>query len=61
MVVDNRKHVHQKELITEQKLMKLRKLLEIWSSSDCRVGNFCCGEHIVKEKRGAKLQPAETG
>lgn len=53
--------MQQEELITEQKPLEKRKLLEIWSSNDSRVGNFCCGECIVKEKRGVKLRPAGTG
>lgn len=52
--MDNRKHVQQKELITEQKLMELRKLLEIQSSSDSRIGNFCYGERIVEKKAWSK-------
>lgn len=59
--MDHRRHVQQEELITEQKPLEKRKLLEIWSSNDSRVGNFCCGECIVKEKRGVKLRPAGTG
>lgn len=39
-VVDHRRHVQQEELITEQKPLEKRKLLEIWSSNDSRVGNF---------------------
>lgn len=40
---------------TEQK----KDQLEIQSSSDSRVGNFCSGQDTVKEKHGAKLQPGK--